>query len=264
MNPKIRQYWENRAVESALSPDATTNDVYLRELEIKTLVASMEAIRGARQLLALDVGCGDGYSTISVAKRLPRLQIEGIDYSANMLAIAQERLASEAQQVRDRVRFSQGDVEQIEDSCGGRRFDVIMTDRCLINLDSFVLQEKAIRGLPRCLAADGVYLGIENFMGGQRALSAAREHMGLPDIPVRWHNLYFEEEDFLKVANTVFSDVRIENFASSYYFATRVLYSAMCSRRGETPDYQHDIHKLAVDLPVAGDFAPMKLVTAHR
>jgi len=35
---KIKEYWDERAVLNQNSPAATTDDVYLRELEISTLV----------------------------------------------------------------------------------------------------------------------------------------------------------------------------------------------------------------------------------
>jgi hypothetical protein len=53
---------------------------------------------------------------------------------------------------------------------------------------------------------------------------------------VRWHNLYFDRSEFEEMVEPFFADVEFKDFAISYYFATRVIYSAMCRMRGETPD----------------------------
>ncbi len=88
--------------------------------------------------------------------------------------------------------------------------------------------------------------------------------MGLPEIPVRWHNLFFDEEQFLAETQRSFDPVVIDNFLSSYYLATRVIYSAGCHLMGEEPDYLHPIHQVAGRLPVIGDYCPIKLVTMRR
>jgi hypothetical protein len=38
-------------------------------------------------------------------------------------------------------------------------------------------------------------MAIENFVEGQKNMNALRR-LSLPDIPVRWHNLFFRESDF--------------------------------------------------------------------
>jgi hypothetical protein len=88
--------------------------------------------------------------------------------------------------------------------------------------------------------------------------------MGLPEIAVRWHNHFFDEERFLAETRQSFDSVAIDNFLSSYYLATRVIYSAGCHLMGEEPDYFHPIHRIAGRLPVFGDFCPIKLVSMRR
>ena len=66
----IKEYWEQRAKENADSPQATTDDVYLRKLEISTLVDTIKNLSLPENSSVLDVGCGDGYTTFHVAKEL--------------------------------------------------------------------------------------------------------------------------------------------------------------------------------------------------
>ncbi len=95
-------------------------------------------------------------------------------------------------------------------------------------------------------------------------MNRLRASVGLPEIPVRWHNLYFNEADFKRLAEPFFEAIEFREFSSSYYFATRVIYSAMCQMRGETPDYRHEIHQLAVKLPWFGQFSPIRMVVMRR
>jgi hypothetical protein len=95
-------------------------------------------------------------------------------------------------------------------------------------------------------------------------MNSARKQMGLPEIPVRWHNLFFTQDSFTAALAGHFENVAFKDFSSSYYFATRVIYSAMCQMRNEPPDYRHEIHQLAPRLPWFGQFSPIRMVIASR
>ena len=258
----IRDYWQERAGESAGSQAATTNDVYLRELEIKTIVSTVKSLE-RRPATLLDVGCGDGYSTLAVARELAGIAVRGIDYSSRMIEIASGRLSCE-RGLAERVRFDVGDVLQLEAALGNAKFDVIVTDRCLINLPSLELQSRAIEQIANRVMPGGYYLAIENFAEGQQHLNEARAAVGLSPIAVRWHNRFFTTDEFATAAQVAFEVVEWKEFSSAYYFATRVIYSAMCQMRGEEPDYQHEIHRLAVDLPWTGQFSPIRMAVLRR
>lgn len=259
----IKEYWEQRAKENADSPQATTDDVYLRKLEISTLVDTIRELPLTENSSVLDVGCGDGYTTLHVAQELGNLFFLGVDYSENMIRSARQRLAAEAG-LRERVSFKVGDATNLEESCGHDKFEIVTTDRCLINLPSLDAQQQAIAQIAERTKPGGYYIAIENFTEGQNSMNVMRRAVGLPDIPVRWHNLFFNEADFVAAAEPFFTEINFKDFSSSYYFATRVIYSAMCQMRGEQPDYQHEIHQLAVKLPWNGQFSPIRMVTLRR
>jgi hypothetical protein len=136
--------------------------------------------------------------------------------------------------------------------------------RSLINLTTSEQQYDTITQIAEYLVPGGYYFCIENFIQGQNSFNRLRVAMGLPEIPVRWHNHFFDEERFLAETQRSFDSVVIDNFLSSYYLATRVIYSAGCHVMGEEPDYLHPIHQVAGRLPVIGDFCPIKLVTMRR
>jgi len=259
----IKRYWDERAALSSGSLQATTNDIFLRELEITKLTEKLSTIGLPQHAAVLDLGCGDGYSTLRLAAALPTVSFLGVDYSENMLAIAEERLRGQPQ-LASRVSFRLGDARQLIAIPGLATFDVILTVRCLINLPTAAEQFDTLRQVADRLNSRGFYFGIENFLQGHENMNRLRTAMALPEIPIRWHNCFLDEDKFLLEASKIFDAVSVENFSSSYYLATRVIYSAMCQLLGEQPDYTHPIHRVAGKLPMFGDFSPIKLVSMQR
>lgn len=257
---EVQQYWDERARAAELNPNATTDDVYLRELEVRTLAAALDAL-GHKSPRVLDLGCGDGFTTLKVAQQVKYASFVGIDYSKSMIDNALRRLEGESADLRSRLSFDTGDATRLRDKFEPGSFDVVISSRCLINLTTEEAQFAAIADIASLLKPNGHYLGVENFEEGQTALNTLRTGLGLPEIPVRWHNLFFREPDYLRRAGQYFSKVQIRNFTSAYYYATRVIYSKYCQTKGTKPDYQHEIHQLAIDLPEMGDYSPIKLVT---
>jgi SAM-dependent methyltransferase len=252
---RIRQYWDERAATNADA--ATTNDLGLRRLESATLMAELARIEVGAGSRILDVGCGDGATTLSLAKRYPQAEVRGVDFSPQMIALARSRAGA------SNVSFAEGDVRRLRDAVGGARFDLIVTNRCLINLNTAEEQYAGLAEIAASLVPGGWFIGTENFTGGQETLNATRRSAGLGEIPVRWHNLFFDEGEFRERAGRLFDSVEVIAFSSTYYLVTRVVYSALCRNDGVEPDYAHPIHDIAAGLPAVGDFSPIKLIRAR-
>jgi len=258
----VKKYWDKRAALNKNDPSATTNDVYLRELEIQTIIEILK-VGKAKNTSILDIGCADGYSAIQIAKALPTIQIIGVDYSKNMIKNANNQLKSKPI-LKKRIKFITGDVSKLDKVCGNEKYDVIFSDRLLINLDSKKTQHRVITEVFNHLKNNGFYISVENFLEGHKNMNKARSKVGLPEIALRWHNLFLEKKDFTNYSKKYFNVISWKNFASSYYFATRVIYSKMCLMRKQQPNYKHDIHKLAIDLPWFGDFSPVQMVVLKK
>lgn len=262
MEDKIRQYWDDRAKQDG-AVTSTTNDIFLRELEIKALVTALGEKSISNDSTWLDIGCGDGYSTIRVTEALGLEHTIGVDFSPEMIRRANTNLGAHPQ-LRGRLRFLVADVLDLATQVDANTIDYATTDRCLINLTSSGEQKSAIRQIANCLKLGGWYVGIENFIEGHRNLNEQRKAVGLSEIPVRWHNLFFSEKKFVTQVSAHFTHLESKDFSSSYYYATRVIYSKMCQLRGEEPDYTHEIHQLAVGLPPLGQFSPVRLFTLRK
>jgi len=250
----IKQYWTERAATD--SSNATTNDVYMRMLERATLVEHLRALGCDASSRVLDAGCGDGETLFVIEDAFCGQKLVGRDYASSMIDLARGKLASRP---ASGIDFAIGDVRRVAQDFGPGSFDFIMTDRCLINLSSETEQYEAIAGIAAALRPGGFYLAIENFVEGNDRLNSLRASFGLPPIEIRWHNKFFREEDFTARMSRLFRSAEKFDFSSSYYLATRVIYSKFCALEGKAPDYRHPIHELGVTLPPAGDFSPIKL-----
>lgn len=252
-------HWQQRAIDHADSPAATTDDICLRLLEAKTLRDILPDLLPSDAASVLDVGCGDGRLIDSLAQHFPTVSFTGVDFSEAMIANAQRQCSNSANST-----FMTGNALQLASSDLTDRFDVVVTSRCLINLPDLESQRQAIHQIASCLVPNGHYVAIENFMEGQDAMNAARRAIGLNEIPVRWHNRFFTESEFLDAIAEVFEVVELRDFSSAYYYATRVIYSKLCQMQGVEPDYDHDLHHLAIDLPPMGGFSPVRLAILRR
>ena len=264
VSEKIKKYWDERA--RGTEPDsaqATTYDVFLRDLEIAKFKQKISDASLPQGSTVVDLGCGDGYATVNVAAAFPSLRFIGIDWSEDMLALARKRCSVQSG-LPERMSFRQGDMRRLSDALKSDKFEVFLTSRSLINLINAEEQYGVIAQIAEHLKPGGYYFGIENFMQGQNNFNQLRVAMGLPEIPVRWHNHFFDEQEYVARAAKHFNSLVFESFLSSYYLATRVIYSAGCHLVGEEPDYFHPIHRTAGRLPPIGDFCPIKLVSMRR
>jgi SAM-dependent methyltransferase len=81
------------------------------------VVARLGAVPAAR---VLDLGCGEGNSTIALARGYPRIQVLGVDLDSDSVAVA--RAAAADAGVADRVELEVGDAATV---AGGQPFDLV-------------------------------------------------------------------------------------------------------------------------------------------
>ena len=85
---QIKNYWEERASTDS-SPQSTTQDYYLREIEFRVL---SEAVRRHKPVCVMDVGCGDARTTARLAAEFEEIRFVGGDYSASMVRNASNNI----------------------------------------------------------------------------------------------------------------------------------------------------------------------------
>jgi ubiquinone/menaquinone biosynthesis C-methylase UbiE len=232
---QIKDYYRQRA---GLGNYATSPDFNLREVENDYL--SRELADG---LAVLDVGCGTGYSTLTHASRW-KSAFTGIDFVPEMIEAA--RSATGRFALRGSVQFAVGDVTQLE--LADRSMDVVISQRCLLNLPNREAQWTAMEEVARVLRPGGRYLMMEGSLHGLRKLNEARTSFGLEPIPeaegtYNWFSNKFEDEEMLARARSIFSKVIGVQRFGMYYFISRVIHPLLVSP--EAPRYDAPINAVA-------------------
>lgn len=253
---QVRQYWDERAKKDQ-GETSTTNDIYLRSIEKYVIIDNCCKIKNE---CILDIGCGDARTTAAVARSLPGSSVVGIDYAQHMISNAAS-LHSEVKNLRLMVADCTSD-----DVCATHksRYDIAYSTRCLINILEDGGRCAAIKYIYESLKPGGVYLMVENFTEGQDNFNHARVAAGLPEIPIRPHNRFFNEGELRALAKDLFKIEESINISSSYYLSSRIVYAKMCRELGVDPDYNDDHHRFASILPFAGDFGPVYLKVLRR
>jgi ubiquinone/menaquinone biosynthesis C-methylase UbiE len=246
---KIKQFWEKRALDNSNKINTemgnTLDDVNLRKLEIKAI---LKYIRNNQKVL--DVGCGNGYSTIDFASS-KKILIDGVDYSKQMILNARKLLSYKRNKIKGKVNFFQRNI--LKDNLGEEKYDTIITERCLINLGTWDKQKEAIISLHKYLKPGGYLLMIQGFKDNLDEINKIRRKYKLKPINIVWHNLFFEKRKFEKFVKKYFQIKHIDNFGSTYMLITRTLFHAL------KDNHNQDIDKLATLLPNFGNYNYQRL-----
>jgi len=233
-----KTFWDDQAEKHGTSDVATAPDHYYRILEIEKIKGHL---RGPN---VLDVGCGNGYSTLQFKEANPDWDFTGLDFSEKMI---QQAVAADTEK---QVNFIVGDVRRVNID----PFDCIVSERCLINLKTWEEQQKALLNLKDSLKPGGRIILVENFMDGLKNLNALRASFDLHEIDVRWHNRYLEAEEFYAFAEEHFHIKFAENIGNLYYIISRVVYAAIAKLGGGEPVYDHPINQIAAGFPALGNY----------
>ena len=243
---RVRDFWNKRA---ALGRFAGTRDLIAKQLEIEAI---SNYVHDGMNIL--EVGCGNGITAIEIARQY-EVQILGLDFAGEMVAAAKS-LASD-QVLRGRVKFRVGDFESMSDVSD--RFDLIYTERVLVNLPHWSDQERAIVSILALLAEGGLYVMCENSQEGLERLNGLRRRVDLPEIKPPWHNRYLRETELSEIeVEGVSLEARLD-YSSTYYFLSRVVNASWAAHENREPDYESPINQLALRLPSIGEYGQGKI-----
>jgi hypothetical protein len=140
-----------------------------------------------------------------------------------------------------------------------KKFDLIYSERMIINLPDWESQGRAIRYLTSCLNAGGRYLMCENSKDGLDHLNKLRVSAGLEAILPPWHNVYLVDDLVASLQMPDANFVDVEPFSATYYFLSRVVNAWLATKEGTQPSYDAPVNQLALELPPYGDCAQGKL-----
>jgi len=248
---EIKNYWDEQAKSNINKSLATSPDTIAFDMEIEQMKNLLP-----ENSKVMDIGCGNGVKGINLIRE-NNIDYLGVDYSEEMIAQAQNMLKNPDKCFKGKAQFKVGNILDFQTINLGI-FDVVMTDRCIINLGTIENQISAIKNIHSLLKDNGTYLMFENSIQSLENLNQVRRTFKLPDINVRWHNIYVDEEKVFKAISDQFELIETVSFASTYYLISRTL-NALLNTNDNQVDYHSDLNNLAAKLPAIGDFSPLKL-----
>lgn len=200
---QVLEYWNQDEVESMY-------DKNLLKLEIQLIKE-----RIPKNSKILDAGCGEGEGTLEYSK-IPGVRLHAVDFSETRLKKAAKRLSNHSNVTLKKVDFL-GTYSLDKD------YDAIISQRFLINLMEWNLQQKVLLDFKSMLKQGGKLILLEGSMEGVEELNKLRSTFGLKPIPVKWHNLFFNDKtliNFMEKNNFILIE---EDGPGEYFMLTRGL-----------------------------------------
>lgn len=258
---KIKELWNEEARKSfefdsifPLGYAGTYPDYNMQHLEMNAISKYIKP--GSK---VLDIGCGKGYTSLYLAW-LQNISITGLDYSEEMISAANKNLDEMRSKLKGVIRFVVGNV--LDSSLPKEEFDLVYTERCLINLTSWEDQQKAIENISKLLKKGGLFIMQEGSKTSLDKLNEVRSRYNLKPIEVVWHNLFFEDKSLIDFSQRIFNLKSIDNFSSMFTLISRVINPALVFP--EEPSYKAKINHLALNLPNFGDYGYQKIYVFEK
>ncbi|TRZ48143.1 class I SAM-dependent methyltransferase [bacterium] len=258
----IRKHYKAEAEKHGTAPTSTLPDEVYRQKEIEVIrnfLLKAKNMLGKQHLKVVDIGCGNGYTLSVLAGEIPEHEFWGFEFTEELLAIAQDRKISNC-------RFQKADVRSLDSS--GDYFDVVFTERCLINVLDWEEKKKALIEINRILLPGGYYLMLENFTDGLADINKARGEFGLGELKETYHNRYFEKTQFFEFIQRLFIEIKPEelndddsdfkfynNYLSSYFFFSRFFHPLLSLAVHCEPAHNTEFVKFFSNMPPVGNYA---------
>jgi ubiquinone/menaquinone biosynthesis C-methylase UbiE len=256
---QVREYWTQQAIAYGQSLAASWSDLRVIEMEIKEISKYL-----ADGDDVLDVGCGNGFSTVQFAAHKD-IHILGVDHIPTMIENAQQRLSAVRGSLRGHAEFAVGDILQLK--LPDERFDKVISIRVIINLGDWSNQLRGLHECVRVLRTGGILLLSEATLRGWQRMNTFRKEWGLPEIPMPAFNNYLDEEQVVRALSPYMDLQNIVNFSSTYYVGTRVLKPLLaqaCELDINVADPMMEWNRWFSQLPAAGDYGTQKLFVFRK
>jgi ubiquinone/menaquinone biosynthesis C-methylase UbiE len=226
---------EGEKMSLADSVTVTNRDPQLAQLERECILQYISADSSI-----LDIGCGDASHTVYYAARAK--EAWGLEPVESLLALARQRREMNSIQNLTLVR---GNALEASTFFAESSIDLVITQRCLINLEQWKHQKEALQQIASILEPGGLYVMIEGFMDELRELNSIRQAVGLSEIKVVPQNHFFENAEFEPFITECFTIENKHDFGF-YMFQSRVYHPLVIAP--EQPKHDAILNRVAQEL----------------
>ncbi|MCG8529480.1 MAG: class I SAM-dependent methyltransferase, partial [Desulfovibrionales bacterium] len=171
----------------------------------------------------------------ALAPTYPHWQFTGVDFIPEMVAHARE--GRDQCPHPENLHFCQGNLLDLEANASLESgYELVFTDRCLINLNSHELQMQGVDQLRAKVSTGGYLVLIENIARTHDRQNELRQALGLEARIPDTFNLFLDESRFLDHVQGKLELIHRECFASLHDI---ILYVLVPMVNGGRVDYDH-------------------------
>ena len=253
----IKAFWEKQAITYKDSHLVSWGDNYMIDLEIETIGQYITSGTNV-----LDVGCGNGYSTLRQYENCKVKKIVGVDYCKNMIAIANR--SKQKLKIGNNAKFVLGDIRKL--FFDNDTFDVVYTTRALINLSNWEQQLQGIEECIRVTRKGGKIIFSEAFWEPLVLLNSMRTICNLSPLVEHDFNRYLKEQKLIEFLHAKKYKYEINDFSSVYYFGSRIL-RELITKADDYPGYSNPINDFFYKLEKeysGGKFGIQKAIIIYK
>jgi len=249
----VNEHYKKQAKEHNLALTSTMPDQNIRKKEIENMVKYLED--GEK---CLEIGCGNGAASVMISK-ICKLHLLSIDSTKEMIELAQHQSQKE---IKGELSFKHQSILELDEK---EEFDTVFTIRCIINLMNWEDQKISLENMSKRVKNQGKLILLEAFSDGLEELNQARKEMGLESIPPAYHNLHLKKDQVIEcLEENNLKLVEENNFLSTYYFGTRVIYPALAKANNIDTVFNSKIDSFFSHFPSYGNFAHIKILVFKK
>lgn len=223
-NP-IQEIWNQRGRENT----EDLPDFNQKQLEVYNILRFIKP-----DMDVLDVGCGNGKVSYEISKIAK--SVKGVDFADNIIQKTKSL-------TNENLSYAHGDVTNLQ--FDNETFDLVLSQRVLINMKSIEHIGIAVDEIRRVLKKDGKYLMLETSNQGIKSLSEYRKKFGLSEIKVPWHNIPIDEDWLANYINKKFKLIDAVHFGT-YFFISRIIHPLMVMPK--EPSFNAKINQVALEI----------------
>lgn len=243
---KIKKHWDGLSEVYAKDLKSTTKTATIKKLEIAAIAQAMKTLEDSNKIsTVLEVGCGNGHNLIGLTERFPSIKFTGVDYSEGMIENAKHL---KADYKLNNIEYYTGNILKLEENQNlEKKYDLVFTNRCIINLNTLELQFEGLLNLSNKVDKNGYILLVENSTKTHGNQNHARHLLGLEKRIVDSYNLFIDEEKFIDYAQGELNLQLIDtvDFGSLHDL---MLYVLIPKINGGKTDYAHPLMDAVTEL----------------
>tara|TARA_B110000467_G_C18336006_1_gene497828 strand:- start:3294 stop:4049 length:756 start_codon:yes stop_codon:yes gene_type:complete len=249
---KLTQVWDDYYDKSKKNTILKDDNFFKLEINsiVENIITEIDRMKNS-SVKILEFGSGTGFLAakimLSLKKKKIKCQYTGIDFSQIAIQKANKRNIKNCEFINsDFIDFLKSNNE---------KFDFIITQRSIMAIMEKKSQLLLLKLIKKSLTKKGTGLFCECTIQALNEIQKLRKKLGISPLDKVWHSKYVD----VNIISSLFTKTRIVDFASTYWFLTRIIYPYF-----KDPKHNTEFHKFASILPQEGNYGLVKLFVVQK